>query len=242
MKHRIIAILLVLCLCASLVPAAQAAETRSLAASIDIDQLVDHGISMFKALEAGGKWDSVANMTSIGCVGMGIMGWINSSALQLLKWCATSSKGGDPEYARSILGDDLYNEVVSAPVAIASELMPKWGYWGSRLFSAQELAAARTLLGSTVGIRVQKNLARLYITKQAQRASAPRPLCSTTAPPTITTARAASRALCRRSKALWACPAPASSAPCGSSIRARCWPTWILWPTGPRFTTIWSKR
>ena len=169
MKHRIIAILLVLCLCASLVPAAQAAETRSLAASIDIDQLVDHGISMFKALEAGGKWDSVANMTSIGCVGMGIMGWINSSALQLLKWCASSAKGGDPEYTRSILGDDLYYEVVNAPVAIASELMPKWGYWGSRLFSAQELAAARTLLGSTVGIRVQKNLARLYITKQAQR-------------------------------------------------------------------------
>lgn len=168
MKHRIIAILLVLCLCTALVPASFAAEdTRTLAGSIDIDAMVSHGISLFKYLEAGGKWDSVVN-TSAGCVGMGIMGWINSSALQLLKWCASSAKGGDPTYCQAVLGDDLYYEVVNAPVYVASELMPRWGYWGSRRFSAEEIARTKTLLGSEVGIRCQKNLARLYITRQAQ--------------------------------------------------------------------------
>ncbi|MBR6377944.1 MAG: S-layer homology domain-containing protein [Oscillospiraceae bacterium] len=170
MKRRIIAVLLVLCICVSLVPAAFASGSATLESSVDLDQLVEHGISLSRTMEAGGRWDSVANMGgNVHCVGMGIMGWINSSALQLLKWCADSSKGGDPAYTRSVLGDDLYNEVVNAPVAIASELMPKWGYWGNRLFSSAELAAAKTLLGSTVGVRVQKNLARLYITKQAQR-------------------------------------------------------------------------
>ena len=168
MKHRIIAILLILCLCATLFPASFAAgDTRTLAGSIDIDALVSHGISLFKALEAGGKWNSVVN-TSAGCVGMGIMGWINSSALQLLKWCASSAKGGDPAYCQAILGDELYYEVVNAPVYVASELMPKWGYWGSRLFTAEEIANTKALLGSELGIRCQKNLARLYITRQAQ--------------------------------------------------------------------------
>ena len=166
MKRRILAVLLALCLVAGLVPTVFGA-TPTLENSVNMDQLVAHGISLFKALEAGGRWDSVTNTTT--CVGMGIMGWINSSALQLLKWCATSSKGGDPELCKSYLGEELYNEVVNAPVAIQDELMPKWGYWGSRKFSSSELAAAKALLGSELGVRVQQNLARLYITKQAKR-------------------------------------------------------------------------
>ena len=168
MKQKIVAILLILCLCASMVPTVFAGDA-TLENSVDLDLLVSHGISLFKQLEAGGKYNSVVN-TSLGCVGMGIMGWTNSSALQLLKWCATTSKGGDPAYCRSVLGEALYNEVVNAPVpsCTAADLMPKWGYWGSRLFTDEELAAAKTLLGSQVGIRVQNNLARLYLTRQAQ--------------------------------------------------------------------------
>ncbi len=165
MKRRIIAILLVLCLGMGMIPTAFAGST--LESSVNMDQLVSHGISLFKYMEAGNKWDTVANQASIGCIGMGIMGWVNSAALQLLKWCASSSKGGDPDYCRAVLGDSLYYEVVNAPVAIQSELMPKWGYWGSRWFSASEIAAAKTLLGSSVGIRVQQNLARLYLSKEA---------------------------------------------------------------------------
>ncbi|MBO4420175.1 MAG: S-layer homology domain-containing protein [Oscillospiraceae bacterium] len=166
MKHRIIAVLLVLCLCASLASTVAAAEP-TLETSVDLDQLVEHATSMYKHLEAGDKYDSVVN-TNAGCVGMGIMGWIGSSALQLLKWCASSEKGGDPEYCRSVLGDSLYNEVVNAPVAIASTLMPNWNYWRYRTFSGAELEAARTLLGSEVGIRAQRALARCCILTQAQ--------------------------------------------------------------------------
>ena len=174
MKRKLLAVLLALCLFVGLLPTLTgalpkaSAATATLENSVNMDQLVDHGISLFKALEAGGKWDSVANQSSTGCIGMGIMGWINSSALQLLKWCATASKGGDAAYCKSILGETLYNEVVNAPVVNQDELMPRWGYWGSRTFSTTEIANTKRLLGSDLGIRVQKNLANLYITRQAQ--------------------------------------------------------------------------
>jgi hypothetical protein len=166
MRKQFIAVLLVLCLFASLVPTV-GAEEATLQNSVDLDQLVEHATSMFMRLEAGDKYDSVVN-TSAGCVGMGIMGWIGSSALQLLKWCASPEKGGDPEYCRSVLGDELYSEVVNAPVAVPDTLMPKWNYWRYRSFSSAELAAAKTLLGSEVGIRGQRALAKCYILTQAQ--------------------------------------------------------------------------
>ncbi len=166
MKHKIVAILLLACLVVGMIPMASGTELQ-MEDCVNMDALVDHGISMFKALEAGGKWDSVVN-TSVGCVGMGIMGWIGSSALQLLKWCATSSKGGDPAYCQAVLGDELYDEVVSAPVAVSATLMPSWSYWRYRSFTAEELAAAKILLGSDVGIRAQKALARSYLVTEAQ--------------------------------------------------------------------------
>ncbi len=168
MTKKIIAVLLVFCLCASLVPMVSA-EEPTLQNSVNLERLVGHAISLFKALEAGGKYDMAIN-TSVGCVGLGILSWINSSALQLLRWCGTESKGGDPEYCRSVLGDALFYEVMNAPIPSwnADDLMPAWGYWGNRIFSEQELAAASALLGSELGIRVQNNLARKYILRQAQ--------------------------------------------------------------------------
>lgn len=163
MKRRIIAVLLVLCICVSLAPAAFASGA-TLESSVDLNQLVAHGISLFKALEAGGKYNSVTN-TSVGCVGMGIMGWIGSAALQLLKWAVSI----DANYCRSVLGDALYTEVVNAPVAIASSKMPPWSYWRYRTFSSEELSAAKTLLGSNVGIQAQNSLARIYLLDEARR-------------------------------------------------------------------------
>lgn len=172
MKKRILAILLIVCLFAATVSTAGASESVSdrFEDCIDLDLLVEHGISMFRTLEAGGIYDSVVNLDSIGCVGMGIMGCIDSAALQLLRWCCTPSKGGDPEYCLSILGEELFDEIMSAPIpeGCSDELMPLWGYWGDRWFTDEELAATKALLGSELGIRVQENLARYYILRQAR--------------------------------------------------------------------------
>lgn len=168
MKRKLTAILLVLCICISLVPSVFAAQA-TLENSVDMNQLVAHGISMFKALEAGGRYDTVGNFS--GTVGMGIMGWIGSAALQLLKWCASPEKG-DPQYTQSVLGDDLYYEVVNAPVAAGQEnqenLMPPWNYWIGRAFSSSEIAAAKLLLSSDVGIVAQNMLAETYIRREAK--------------------------------------------------------------------------
>lgn len=166
MKKRLIAFLLVICLCAGFIFTAGAAEP-TLEDSVDMDLLVSHATSVCRYLEAGNRDNSVVN-TSMGCVGMGYLGWVGSSALQLLKWCASPEKGGDPAYCREVLGEALYNEVVSAPVAIPSTLMPAWTYWRYREFTDEELAAARTLLGSELGIRTQYALARCCIQIYAQ--------------------------------------------------------------------------
>ena len=68
MTKKIIAVLLVFCLCASLVPMVSA-EEPTLQNSVDLDQLVEHGIALCRALESGGSYDSVVN-TSLGCVAL----------------------------------------------------------------------------------------------------------------------------------------------------------------------------
>ena len=166
MKKRIIAIVLVFCLFAALASTVGAAEPK-LEDCIDLDQLVFHTTSLCRFLEAGNRDNSVVN-TSMGCVGMGYMGWVGSSALQLLKWCATPSKGGDPNYCRAVLGDKLYSEVVNAPVAVESTLMPAWAYWRYRVFTDEEIAAAKALLGSKLGVHIQCELARNYILRYAK--------------------------------------------------------------------------
>lgn len=175
MKKRIIAILLVLCMCMSLVPTV-VAEEPTLENSVNLDDLVAHAIPMFAALEADGYYDIVQNYRLYDSktdsyfyrIGIGILTWMGSNALQLLKWCASPEKGGDPEYCRSVLGDALYNEVVNAPVQDESTLEVNWNYWGKRSFNNAEIAATETLLGSELGIRVQNALAKLYILREAR--------------------------------------------------------------------------
>ena len=173
MTKRIIAVLLVFCLCVGFAPAVVAGEP-TLESSVNLDLLVEHGVAVIRAMESSGRYDTVKNYAftennvTYQHVGMGIMGWIGSSALQLLKWCASSEKGGNPDYCKSVLGEDLYNEVVNAPVAIASTLMPNWSYWKYREFTEEELAAAKKLISSEVGIAAQNALAKSYVLAQAQ--------------------------------------------------------------------------
>lgn len=160
MKHRIIAIFLVLCIFVGLVPAAFAGST--LETSVNMDQLLNHGLAMIRKLEAGDRYDSVVNTSQ--CVGMGIGGWIGSAALQLLKWIVSA----DPSYCRQILGDSLYYEVVNAPITDSESKMPPWTYWKYRKFSSAELSAAKTLLNSSVGRQQQDALLRYYVYNEAK--------------------------------------------------------------------------
>ena len=161
MKHRIIAILLVLCLCVGLVPTVFAGST--LESSVNVSQLQAHGLAMIRKMETNDKYDSVINTST--CVGMGIGGWIGSAACQLLKWIVKA----DPTYARQTLGDSLYNEVVTTPITDSTSMMPPWNCsWKTRKFSSSELSAAKTLLNSSVGRQQQDALLRYYILNEAQ--------------------------------------------------------------------------
>lgn len=161
MKHRIIALLLVLCLCVGMVPTVFAAAT--LESSIDVTALQNHGLAIIRKLEANDRYDSVINTSS--CVGMGIGGWIGSAACQLLKWIISAN----PSYSRQILGDELYYEVASTPITDSVSKMPPWNcYWKTRKFSSSEIAAAKALLSSSVGRQQQEALLRYYVLNEAQ--------------------------------------------------------------------------
>lgn len=162
MKHRILAILLVLCLCAGLVPTAFAGST--LESSVDMNQLLNHGLAMIRKIEANDRYDSVINTSS--CVGMGIGGWIGPAACQLLKWIVRA----DPAYCREVLGDALYYEVVYEPITDSESMMPYWSSssWRYRRFSASEIASAKELLSSGVGRQQQDALLCYYLNNEAK--------------------------------------------------------------------------
>ena len=79
MKHRWIALLLVLCLSLGMVGTGSAEE--SFEDSVDLDLLVAAGIQMYQNVEA--HYDTVVNDS--GAIGMGIMAWRAVKALELLK-------------------------------------------------------------------------------------------------------------------------------------------------------------
>ena len=162
MKRRIIAVLLILCLCVGLVPTVFASST--LESSVNIDQLLNHGLAIIRKIEAGDRYDSVINTSS--CVGMGIGGWIGPAACQLLKWIVKA----DPAYCRQVLGDALYYEVVSEPITDSTSMMPYWSSssWRYRKFSASEITAAKALLSSGIGRQQQDALLRYYIYSEAK--------------------------------------------------------------------------
>ena len=153
MKHKMVAVLLVLCMVLSMVPVVSAAS--SYGKSVNVDALVAAGKKMFSSHE--GDYGSVVQNDS-GAVGMGIMGWRGPKALQLMKIACKKA----PTYAKSVLGATLYNEVVKASDTLVA--------WNSRSFTASEAKKASKLLASPVGMEAQDQLARMDIEGQIANA------------------------------------------------------------------------
>ncbi len=152
MKHRWIAILLVLCLALGMIPAVSAAN--SYGDSLDEDLLVAGGIRMYSSNE--NTYDGVTSSDS-GAVGMGILGWRGPKALELLKIICKKA----PTLSKKTLGTSLYNEVVNTTDLSA---------WNSRTFNSTEVAAAKNLISTDVGIASQNELARSDILYQVNEA------------------------------------------------------------------------
>ena len=154
MKHRWTALLLALCLFLSVLPVARASSSDV----VFYDAIVEGGKQMFSTFE--GRYSSVVK-NDVGAVGMGIMGWRASKALELMKLiCARS-----PAFARNTLGSALYQEVLDTPLWAKGVGVG----WKNRIFNDEEAAAAKKLISSGVGIAAQNQLARKDITAQVGR-------------------------------------------------------------------------
>ena len=154
MKRRWIALLLALCLCFGLADFAAADEFED---SVNIDALIEAGKQMYSTFE--GSYDTVVK-SDVGAVGMGILGWRGVKALELLKLCCSKA----PSFARSTLGENLYNEVINTALWTAST----GSAWQTRTFNDTEAAAAKTLISSNIGIAAQNELSASDITTQAR--------------------------------------------------------------------------
>lgn len=157
MKHRWIALLLVLCLSLGMVGTGSAEE--SFEDSVDLDLLVAAGIQMYQNVEA--HYDTVVNDS--GAIGMGIMAWRAVKALELLKRICAA----DPALSQEKLGSALYQEVLDTGLAVydANGRWIDYG-WHYRLFTADEIAAAKSLISTDVGIAAQNAQARADISVQ----------------------------------------------------------------------------
>ena len=147
MKCRLLAIWLTLCLLCGLfcLPEALAADYES---EVDIDVIVEGGIAMFSAHE--GNYDTVV-VSDVGAVGMGILGWRGPRALLLLQMICQKA----PELSLELLGEALYQEVVTTT---------DYTLWNNRVFTEEEAASAKQLLGTEYGIAAENEQARNDIT------------------------------------------------------------------------------
>ena len=149
MKQRIIAVLLVLCLSLTMIPAVSAAGP-TLESSVDMDQLVSHAIQMYLALE--GQYGSVTPKDSNAC-SIGFMQWHGEGARDLLKMISAS----DPIYAEEVLGTEFFEEI-----NVGSNS------WKNRILSSTEASLVSILINSAVGRQCQDLLARETIVSEAR--------------------------------------------------------------------------
>lgn len=154
MKRRWIALLLAFCLCFGMADFAAADDFED---GVNLDTLIEAGKRMYSNFE--GNYDTVVK-SDVGAVGMGILGWRGVKALELLKLCCSKA----PSFARSTLGESLYNEVINTELWTAAT----GSAWQTRTFNDAEAAAASTLISSDVGIAAQNELAASDITTQAR--------------------------------------------------------------------------
>lgn len=153
MKRRLIALVLVLSLVMSFVPAVSAEVT--IGKSVNVDAIVAAGRVMFSAHE--GNYDTVVK-SDVGAVGMGIMGWRGPKALQLMKKICKKA----PSLSKKTLGSSLYREIVNADDSLNA--------WNYRTFNDKEARVAAKLLGSAVGKEAQDELSREDIIYQIKNA------------------------------------------------------------------------
>lgn len=110
------------------------------ASAVSIDEMTRTAVDIIVRSE--GSYGSI-NRNDNGAVSIGILQWHATRALQLMRTVANA----DPGTAQSILGNNFYNEVVSA------------SSWNSRTFSASEGSAASALLTTDNGKSAQDSLA-----------------------------------------------------------------------------------
>ena len=155
MKRNIIALLLTLCLCAVLVPAARA-EEAALETGVNLDQLTAHAMELYLALE--GSYDSVTPRDS-NALSIGFLQWHGVYALELLKRICEA----DPAASQAALGSAMYNEVLQTPLWSSAN----GSGWRNRVLSAAEASAVRALISSDLGITCQNQFARAFILEEA---------------------------------------------------------------------------
>ncbi len=110
------------------------------ASAYTVDEITDIAVGVITSLE--GTYDSV-NANDNGAVSLGLMGWHADRALNLLKTIVNANSS----QATSILGDTLYNEIVSS------------SDWSSRTLNTKETSAVKKLLATTESIEAQDTLA-----------------------------------------------------------------------------------
>ena len=155
MKQKIIAVLITICLCAALTPDARA-EQSSLENSVNLDQLVAHGMQIYLELE--GNYDSVRPKDS-NALSIGFLQWHGVSALNLMKRICEAV----PAQAVETLGSALYNEILQTPLWSSQNGCG----WKNRVLSSAEAEAVRTLISSDAGITCQNQYAREMILEEA---------------------------------------------------------------------------
>ncbi|MCD8004347.1 MAG: S-layer homology domain-containing protein [Oscillospiraceae bacterium] len=137
-----LALVLTLCLCAGLLPATASAD-----ADRDFSEILNAALTIIYTNE--GSYGSV-NADDNGAVSVGKLQWHGNRALSLLKTICEANA----EQALELLGEKLYNEIVSA----ASYA------WSSRTVDSTEKAAISALLQTTEGQAAQDTLAAANVT------------------------------------------------------------------------------
>ena len=137
MKRRLIAVVLTLCILLSTFPRAYAARSTA--------EIVEAAIQILTTNE--GSYGSV-NANDSGALSIGKLQWNATRALNLLKTIVNKN----PSQARNILGDALYNEILTSVS------------WSGRPVNATEKNAISKLLTTSEGKTAQDELATKDVT------------------------------------------------------------------------------
>ena len=141
MKQRLIALLLVLCLGAALVPVVSAADDSE---NIDRNAIIESAVYFFSGYE--GTYTSVYRKDS-NAVSIGRLQWHGVRAHSLLARIVAKN----PAKMRALLSTSLYNEIVSDV------------NWSTRSVTAEEAAQIVLVLGTPEGILAQDEQATIDI-------------------------------------------------------------------------------